>query len=151
MAELNRPLRALTSGLVGACALNLLHESVRRFVPNAPRADILGMRAIAKGLLAADVEPPTGKPLHRAALVGDLISNTVYYGAVGFGKAKYAWASGTVLGVLAGAGAVALPGPMGLGEAPTNRTTATQAMTVGWYLFGGLVTAATYRLLSNKK
>lgn len=150
MAKLSRPLRALSSGLAGACALTLLHESVRRFVPNAPRADILGMRAIAKGLLAADVEPPADKPLHRVALVGDIVSNAVYYSAIGLGKADNALLSGTVLGVLAGAGAVALPGPMGLGEAPTNRTTATQAMTVGWYLFGGLVAAAMYRRLAGK-
>lgn len=150
MAELNRPLRALTSGLVGACALTLLHESVRRFVPNAPRADILGMRAIAKGLLAVNAEPPADKPLHQLALAGDIVSNALYYSAIGFGKANNALLIGTTLGVLAGAGAVALPGPMGLGEAPTNRTTATQAMTVGWYLFGGLVAAVTYRLLDKQ-
>lgn len=42
----NRLIVALGSGLVGACALMLLHETVRQFVPNAPRADILGMRAM---------------------------------------------------------------------------------------------------------
>lgn len=150
MADLNRPLRALGSGLAGACALTLLHESVRQFVPDAPRADILGMRAIAKGLRVADAEPPAGEPLHRLALVGEIVSNTLYYSLVGVSKGDNAWLTGAALGTLAGIGGVTLPGPMGLGEAPTERTPATVAMTIGWYLFGGLVAAATYRLLEKK-
>ncbi len=150
MTETNRPLRALGSGLVGACALTLLHESVRRFVPNAPRADILGMRALAKGFRAADEQPPADEPLHQLALAGDIISNALYYSVVGISKPDNALLTGTVLGIAAGAGAVLLPGPMGLGQAPTTRTPATVAMTVGWYLTGGLVAAAAYRLLSRK-
>ena len=41
-------LEALAGGLAGACVLTIAHESLRRVVPEAPRMDILGMRAIAK-------------------------------------------------------------------------------------------------------
>jgi hypothetical protein len=40
-------LRAMGSGLVGAVALNLLHETARQFIAEAPRVDVLGKRAIA--------------------------------------------------------------------------------------------------------
>ena len=57
-------LKALGSGLVGACALTLIHETARRFVDDAPRMDVLGMRALSKAARAVDVDPPV--PLHEA-------------------------------------------------------------------------------------
>ena len=43
-----------------------------------------------------------------------------------------------------------MPGPLGLGHAPSNRTVSTQVMTVGWYVLGGLTAAAAYRLLASR-
>ncbi len=141
--------QSLLSGLAGAVALNILHETVRQFVPGAPRADILGMRSIKKGFQAADAQPPTGNTLYGLAMLGDVTSNALYYSFVGVGP-KQPVLTGAVLGTLAGVGAVTLPGPMGLGEAPTTRTPATIAMTIGWYLFGGLVAGAVYRTVSQR-
>ncbi len=138
--------QSLLSGLAGALALNILHETVRQFVPEAPRADILGMRSITKGFRKAGEQPPTGNTLYGLAMLGDVTSNALYYSLVGVNP-KQPLLTGAVLGALAGVGAVTLPGPMGLGEAPTRRTEATVAMTMGWYLFGGLVAGATYRRL----
>ncbi|QJW90556.1 hypothetical protein HNV11_14790 [Spirosoma taeanense] len=140
---MNNPLestlpQAIGSGLAGAIALNILHETVRQFVPEAPRADILGERSITKGFQKAGKQPPTGNKLYGLAMLGDVTSNALYYSLVGLGK-NAPILTGAALGVLAGVGAVTLPGPMGLGEAPTKRTEATVVMTVGWYLFGGLV------------
>ena len=61
------------------------------------------------------------------------------------GSGRHALARGLALGSLAGVGSVLLPGPLGLGEAPTNRTPQTQAMTVAWYTLGGLVAGAVGR------
>ncbi|MFD2572963.1 hypothetical protein ACFSUS_20135 [Spirosoma soli] len=130
--------RSLGSGLGGAIALTILHETVRQFVPTAPRADILGMRGIAKGFRKVGEQPPGEDDLYSLAMVGDVASNALYYSLIGFGR-KVPVLTGAALGALAGVGAVTLPGPMGLGEKPTTRTSATVAMTVGWYLFGGLV------------
>jgi hypothetical protein len=47
--------RALISGFVGARTLTLIHETARRVNPNAPRMDILGMRAISKSLRAMGI------------------------------------------------------------------------------------------------
>lgn len=148
MATTSTPVltQSLLSGLAGAVALNILHETVRQFVPAAPRADVLGMRSITKGFRKAGEQPPTGNTLYGLAMLGDVTSNALYYSLVGVSP-RQPLLTGAVLGALAGVGAVTLPGPMGLGEAPTKRTEATVAMTIGWYLFGGLVAGAVYRRL----
>lgn len=142
---MNTLLKSIASGFAGAVALNVWHETIRRFVPEAPRADILGERSLQKIIRTVGKTPPSENDLYGPAMIGDLLSNTAYYSLIGVTKPDNALATGTVLGLAAGVGAVVLPGPWGLGEAPTNRTTATQVMTVGWYLLGGLVTAAVYK------
>jgi len=140
-------LKALGSGLAGAVALTLIHETARRVAPqSAPRMDVLGMRAIAKAARAVGDEPPV--PLHEAALVGDLVSNSVYYSLVGAGRREDALRNGALLGLAAGLGALFLPGPLGLGRQPTDAP-ATQAMTVAWYVAGGLAAGAAYAALAS--
>lgn len=147
---MNTLLKSVASGLAGAVALNLWHETIRQFVPEAPRADILGERSLQKIMRAAGGSPPADEEkLYGPAIVGDVLSNTAYYSLIGTAKPEDAYAVGTALGLAAGVGAVVLPGPWGLGEAPTNRTTATKVMTVGWYLLGGLVTAAAFRKINE--
>ncbi len=140
-------LKALGSGLAGALALTLIHETARRMREDAPRLDVLGMRAISKSLRAADVEPPDVE-LHDLALAGDIAANSLYYSLVGFGKREDAWLCGAALGLAAGLGAITLPGPLGLGPQPTESAPTTQLMTVAWYLAGGLAAAAAYRALT---
>ncbi|MDX5347146.1 MAG: hypothetical protein LPJ89_03410 [Hymenobacteraceae bacterium] len=140
-------LQSLASGLAGAAALTLVHEIARRVDPDAPRMDILGMRSLTKIMESADEEPPEGSTLHSMAMAGDMVSNSLFYSLTGTGKD--AWWRGAGLGLAAGLGAVYLPGPMGLGEAPSNRTTKTQIMTVAWYTLGGLAAAAASRAISN--
>ena len=138
-------LESLTAGAAGAAALTLVHEGVRRVCEDAPRMDVLGERAIARGLRAAGAERPSQPRLHEAALAGDLVSNTAYYALVGAGGPDGAVTRGALLGLAAGLGAVSLPGPLGLGTAPSRRTPQTAAMTVAWYTLGGLVAGAVYR------
>ena len=130
------------SGMAGACALTLLHESARRAVPNAPRMDVLGMRAIGALCRRFGQSPPPEKPLHDVTLAGDLAANSLYYSLVGLQRGPAAWAMGAVLGLGAGIGAVVLPEPMGLGRDASRKTRATEVMTVAWYLVGGLAAAA---------
>ena len=151
MANTNKTIvQSLGSGLVGACVLTVLHETARQFIDDAPRADILGMRAIRKVMEKADAEPPADDQLHDWALGGDILSNTLYFSLVGLAKPKHAVLAGAALGLAAGVGAVGLPGPMGLGTAPSSRTPATAVMTIGWYLIGGLATAGMYTLLKRR-
>lgn len=126
--------------------MTLLHQGLRQITPDAPRMDILGMRALAKGLRKADIESPKGDKLYNITMLGDLIGNGLYYSAIAIGDdSSSIWLRGSILGLLAGIGGVALPGPMGLGSRPSSRTRATQLLTVLLYLKGGLVTALVYR------
>lgn len=143
--------QAISGGIAGACAVTALHESARRTVPEAPRMDILGMRAISRGLEAMGCEPPREERLHEAALAGDLVSNSLYYSLIGLGKPEDAVRNGALLGLAAGLGGVLLPGPLGLGEAPSNRTRATQGMTIAWYLLGGVAAGLAYRYLAARR
>jgi hypothetical protein len=140
----------LISGTAGAVALNLLHESMRQVVDDAPRMDLLGERALTKGLDALGMDVPAQPERRALALAGDLISNTAYYALTGLSKPEHAVATGTALGAAAGIGAVLLAGPLGLGSAPARRTPQTALMTVAWYAFGGLVAGLTYKALSER-
>lgn len=139
-------LKALGSGLVGACALTLVHETARRYIDDAPRMDVVGMRALSRGLRAVDIDPPV--PLHEAALVGDIVSNSLYYGLVGLGGPEDGVRNGALLGLAAGVAAVYLPEPLGLGRQPAKNSTETKLLTVAWYLLGGLAAGAAYQALS---
>src|SRR5690606_17625455 len=107
-------------GLAGAVILTALHESARRVFHDAPRMDLLGMRAIEKGFKAANETPPSSDNLFALSMAGDLISNSAYYSLVG--NDKNSLAKGAILGLAAGIGGVVLPGPLGLGEDASART-----------------------------
>ena len=143
-----KPLIALASGVTGALTLTFIHESLRRYIPQAPRMDILGMRAIARGMYHLNKRPPEEDTLFEYSIVGDIISNSLYYTLTGTGR--HAWWRGAALGAAAGVGGVVLPGPLGLGKEPSGRTNATKALTVALYLVGGLAAAAMSRALIGK-
>ncbi|WP_046244028.1 hypothetical protein [Hymenobacter terrenus] len=139
-------LTSLAAGLTGAVALTLLHETARRLRPgDAPRMDVLGMRGLRKILQKADAPQPADDTLFNVMMAGDILSNGLYYSLVG--NSRRALQRGLLLGLVAGAGGVLLPGPLGLGEVPSNRTPQTQAMTIAWYTVGGLVAGVVARAL----
>ncbi|MEO6069239.1 MAG: hypothetical protein ABIN57_04050 [Chitinophagaceae bacterium] len=140
---------AIGGGLAGAAALTLLHETIRHQDSDAPRMDLLGMSALSKLLHKLDTTPPGRDKLYLMTMTGDLLSNTIYYSAAGLGGQKNVWLNGAFLGLSAGLGAVLLPKPMRLNEGYSGRTTKTKIITVGLYLFGGLVSAATISLLKK--
>jgi hypothetical protein len=146
-----KSLSALGAGLVGAASLNLVHEAIRRVEPNAPRMELLGKSALVKILRNWDIQPPRKDNRYGWTMAGDLLSNTLYYSLAGIGKTKHAWIRGAALGFTAGLGAVFLPKPLGLPSSPSNRTLQTQIMTVAYYTFGGLVTAATLQWLEGRR
>lgn len=143
-------IRALGSGFIGACTVTALNLAVQRLTPNAPKLDVLGIRALAAGFAGMGKSPPEHETLRTDALVGDLISNTVYYSLVGSGESsKGTWARAVVLGLTAGLGAAFLPPFLGLGKQPTQDRSTTRVLTVLWYLKGALVAAMTARFLAQ--
>lgn len=139
-------LSSLAAGFAGAIALTALHETARRLRPqDAPRMDVLGERGLRKLLRLEDLPQPDADVAYKATMLGDVLSNGLYYSLVGSGR--HSLSRGAVLGAVAGVGGVVLPGPLGLGTAPSNRTPQTQAMTVAWYTIGGLVAGTVARAL----
>lgn len=141
--------KAVVSGLVGACTVTLINETVRQFVKDAPRLDVVGERAIAYPLMKAGIEPPPEETLYWITMSSDIIANSIYYSLIGLGEEQNSLRNGALLGTLAGVGAVMLTEPFGLGEKPVNRTPRTESMTILWYLLGGLAAAGTHRMLSD--
>jgi hypothetical protein len=151
MTNRNNPaVDALASGLVGALALTAIHETARHTLDDAPRMDTLGRRALARGLEAMGVEPPSYGAMQGMSLAGDLVANSLYYAMVGLGPPEHAMLRGAALGAAAGLGAVVLPPRMGLGRRPSGLTPRTRAMTFTWYLAGGLAAAAAFRALRGR-
>ncbi|MFD0766321.1 hypothetical protein ACFQZI_15775 [Mucilaginibacter lutimaris] len=140
-------LKNFAGGLAGAIALNILHEIVRRIYHDAPRVELIGEEAVTKISNAAGTEHPTGDTLYLTTLAGDVISNAMYYSAIGAAKKKHLVITGLGVGLSAGFGALKLTKPMGLSDAPVTRTNTTKALTVAWYTFGGLVAALTIKSL----
>lgn len=78
--------QALVSGAAGAITLNVIHETARRVIPHAPRMDVIGMRALAQSLRGVDQDVPPSDELFTWTLVGDILSNALYYSLVGLGS-----------------------------------------------------------------
>lgn len=97
----------------------------------------------------ADAPQPDDTTAYLATMAGDVLSNGLYYTLVGSGR--HSLGRGLLLGVAAGVGGVVLPGPLGLGEAPSNRTPQTQAMTVAWYTLGGLAAGLVAQALRKQR
>jgi len=134
-------LKNMLAGLGGAIALNLLHESMKKFRNDTPRIDILGEEALQKGIEYAGGGHIKKEKLYLPTLGADLVSNALYYSMIGAGNPKHIWPKAIALGLTAGTGAIALPEPMGLNPKPVAKNDNVSAMTVGYYLFGALVTA----------
>jgi hypothetical protein len=143
-------LKALLSGFTGAIALNILHETVRRFDADAPRIDLLGEEALERSLNSINAKPLKGNALYTVTLLGDIISNGLYYSTIGLGNNKHTFLKGTVIGLSAGIGAIELPKTVGLDDKPVTKCNKTKILTVAWYLIGGLVTATMMTKLEKK-
>lgn len=143
-------LPAIEGGLSGAVALTLVHETVRRIYPQAPRMDLMGMTALSKMIRKAGETPPAQRKLYWYTMAGDVAANALFYSIAGLGKKKGVLQRGMALGLAAGVGAVILPKHLNLPNRHSNRTPATVALTIGIYLLGGVVAAGVMKLLEEK-
>jgi hypothetical protein len=145
VSQPRRYLSALGPGLIGSLSVTLIHEGARRMLKHPPRMDVLGKRALKKGFRWLGFPPAHGRRLHRQALAGDLISNSLFYSLVAMGRPKRPYVRGALLGALAGLGAVVLPPLLGLGSRPSRARKSTELLTVAWYVLGGLSAARATR------
>ncbi|WP_131725515.1 MULTISPECIES: hypothetical protein [unclassified Chryseobacterium] len=136
-------LKKMIAGLGGAVALNLLHEVVRKTCKDVPHINELGEEALSKMTDGTAMKITNPDQLYAATLAGDVISNSVYYATT---ATTHDFASG----LLAGVGAIALPQKLGLDPDPVAGTTRKKVMTVGYYLFGAIVTKLIYDQIKEK-
>ena len=137
---------AMISGAAGAVALTTVHQAARALTDSAPRMDVVGMRALARGINAAGHDTPRAHDgLYLATLAGDLVSNSAYY------TLATTYTRGAALGLLAGIGALVLPERLGLGTPPKSELISNRVMTVAWYLIGGLAAACTATWLADRR
>ncbi|GGH64022.1 hypothetical protein HNQ91_002395 [Filimonas zeae] len=137
------------SGLAGAGALTLLHQWVKKRASQPPQMDKLGMQAMEKAFAATDMELPSRDELYDYTLAGDLAANAAYYALVGT-KPGSSILTGSVLGIVAGTAAVALPGKLKLNPEYSGATPQTKALTIALYTAGGLVAGTVYQWLKKK-
>lgn len=141
-------IKNITAGFIGSVALNVLHETLRKNATNVPKINVLGEQALNRTLDKFGTPIADPDELHSATLKADLAANTMYYSLIG-GNKNWIWPKAILLGLSAGIGALKLPEPMGLDPEPVTRTTQTKALTVGYYLFGALVTGLVLKTLSK--
>lgn len=142
-------MKALLAGLGGAIALNLLHESLKH-KSATPNIDELGEEALEKTLHYFGTGIDDDATRYAATLGADVVSNALYYSAIGAAGTNNVWSRALSLGITAGIGAVTLPEPLGLDDRPVAQTTGKQVLTVGYYVFGAMVTAGLLKLLKHK-
>lgn len=130
-------LKKMLAGLGGAIALNLLHEIVRKNCNNVPHINEVGEEALKKMTDSTALEISDPYKLYAATLAGDIVSNAIYYGTT---ATNHNFTSGLAAGV----GAIVLPQKLGLNDQPVAGNNRKKIMTVGYYLFGALVTKFIY-------
>lgn len=138
----------MTSGLISSVALTLAHQTLKNNVSHAPRMDKLGMEALGKTLDSAGVEVPGKKKLYYSTMIGDIAGNAGYYALVGMNP-KHSILTGAALGLMAGIGALALPGKLGLNKEYSNETGKTQLLTLGLYVSAGLIAGIVHKLMNR--
>jgi hypothetical protein len=144
-------IKSTIGGLAGALVLTALNESIKRIDKDAPRLDLLGMNAVAKLIKGGGSKKLIkGEKLEPVSLAGDLMANSLYYGMADAGKDEQTYVRGTLLGLGAGLGALTLAKPLGLDETAPYAPLKTKALTVAYYVIGGLVAATVINLLSNR-
>ena len=143
-------IKNLVAGFAGAIALNILHETLKKEKTDVPRIDLLGQDALQKTLRHFGTSIENKKDLYKATLAGDVLSNTFYYSLIGAGNPAFLWPKAVVFGLSAGIGALKLPEPLGLDPEPVTKSNQVKVLTVGYYVFGALVTALVLNVLSKR-
>jgi hypothetical protein len=132
------------AGLVGAASVAALNYVAGRFLPGAPRLDVLGLQLATTAFKKLGIQPPSGLPASAIALIGSLASNSMFYGPVGLGAPRTAWIRGGALGLAMGLGVLTLPPAFGIGKREVSRTPTAKAGTLIWYVLGGILAALTF-------
>jgi hypothetical protein len=133
-------LRPLGNGLIGAGILTLAHLFLKHIAANPPKMDVLGKHGMEKLLGTAGISI-TQDQLFNVTLIGDFLTNTIYFSQVRDKTGLLALARGFTCGCIAGAGAVALSAKSGMDGDVSHKTMRTTVVTISLYGLAGLASA----------
>jgi hypothetical protein len=139
---------AIGGGLLGALALTLLHEGVRKIDKENATIDSLGMNALSKILKGfRDSTLTEEQELFELTHTGEVLSNALYFSIAGLGSKKNLMLRSALLGLTAGLGALVLPRYLGIEE--NGRSNKSKILTISRYLLGSLLTATTIKTMEK--
>lgn len=138
----------ILAGLGGAIALTLLNESLKKLDNKMPRIDLVGEEAVQKTAAFFGVDIQNKEALIGTTLVSDVVSNTAYYSLIN-NETNDLWFKAASSGLVAGFGAISIPDKIGLNDNPVAKSLPTKVMTMGYYMFGALTTAAILSVLER--
>lgn len=145
-------LPSLLGGLAGALTLTALNEVMKRIDHSTPHPNLLGRNAVARIVKGAGLSSIAAKgKLKPMAATGELITNSLYFGMAEASNPAKTVARGMLLGFAAGMGALTLSKPLGLDARDRETSAATKALTVAWYVTGGLVAAGVMNLITKRE
>jgi hypothetical protein len=151
MNTMRRWLGSIGSGLVGALALAGVHwRSKRRWKLHTPRLDQLGERAVERLSEAVGRRPPHGRRLERAGLAANVALSALYFAALVLKRTGRPILRGTLGGFVLGLATIFLPPLLALGKRRRGVSPGGQALTVGSYTLGGLLSATAWRGLGSE-
>jgi hypothetical protein len=142
---------ALGGGLIGAIALTLIHEGIKK-IDSKTQTDSLGMNALSRILNGFNKETSSkNQEMFQLTPTGEILSNALYLSAVGIGSKKNILLRSALLGLTAGLGALVLPSYLGAEE--KNHSNKSKLLTITRYLLGSFLTATTISAIekANKK
>ncbi|PRD47554.1 hypothetical protein [Sphingobacterium haloxyli] len=141
--------RNIVPALAGSIALNIIHELARKRSNDVPRVNEIAEEGIEKAWLATGNKPPKRNNLYGIALTSDIVANTAFFRTISGNTPKETWTKGLLLGAAAGIGTLTMTEPLGLDDKPVNRNPKVQALTILYYVVGGLVTAGVYNAINR--
>jgi hypothetical protein len=124
----------------------VLDRSGRKLTKQAPRLDLLGRRALARGYRLLGSRPPRKRLLNPRADLINLASTALWYGLWTRGR-RNALAPSLAGGLIAGLRALIAEPYLGI----RRRDSALhRALTVGWYVAGAASAAGAARLIGAR-
>lgn len=141
----------IIGAIIGAIALNAIHEVAKKTIPQAPRINEVGNEGIIKSAEAVGISPPSGKVLDGVTFAFNILTNAMSYRMIGNYNRQHLLLLGTLHGLAVGLATLSLSKTLNLNDRPVTRTWTTQLLTLGWYAIGGFATAATVQILRTKK
>lgn len=138
---------SVVTGLAGSAALTGIHEALKH-KKDTPRVDKLGAEAIVKVIGDGENRPSDDK-LYWGSIAGDILSNSILYSGVA--KAKNPIGAGLLMGIGIGVTTLVSPNILGLKKKYVQSSKKKMWITIGYYLFGGLMAGITAKLLKKKR